>query len=67
MAIVLPCTMTVHAYAAARRDVEVPRPDCPTCSAPMSFWGYYSRPVRVGEELLGAFAPRFPPFFTTLS
>ncbi|HZK74455.1 MAG TPA: DUF6431 domain-containing protein [Clostridia bacterium] len=43
--------MTVHAYAAARRDVEVPRPDCPTCSAPMSFWGYYSRPVRVGEEL----------------
>ena len=51
MAIVLPCSMTVHAYAAAGRDLEVPRPCCPSCSASMSFWGYYSRPVRVDEEI----------------
>lgn len=51
MAIVLPCSMTVHAYAAAGRKLEVPRPDCPSCSATMSFWGYYERPVRVGEEI----------------
>jgi hypothetical protein len=51
MAIVLPCSMTVHAYAAAGRDLEVPRPCCPSCSQAMSFWGYYSRPVRVDEEI----------------
>ncbi len=51
MAIVLPLPMTVHAYAAAGRDLEVPRPCCPSCSQAMSFWGYYSRPVRVDEEI----------------
>jgi hypothetical protein len=51
MAIVWPCTMTAHDYAAAGRDVEVPRPDCPTCSAAMSFWGSYRRPLRLGEEI----------------
>ena len=51
MAIVLPCPMTVHAYAAAGRELEFPRPDCPSCSQAMSFWGFYSRPVRVGEEI----------------
>jgi hypothetical protein len=51
MAIVLPCSMTAHAYAAAGREVEVQRPGCPTCSKPMSFWGSYSRPLRLGIEL----------------
>jgi len=51
MAIVLPCSMTVHAYADAGRDLEVQRPCCPSCSQAMSFWGYYSRPVRVDEEI----------------
>ena len=48
MAIVWPCTMTPHDYAAAGREVEVPRPDCPSCSTAMSFWGFYSRPLRIG-------------------
>jgi hypothetical protein len=51
MAIVWPCTMTPHDYSAAGRDIEVPRPDCPRCSLAMSFWGFYSRPLRIGEEI----------------
>jgi hypothetical protein len=43
--------MTPHDYAAAGREVEVPRPDCPTCSAAMGFWGFYTRPLRIGEEI----------------
>lgn len=51
MAIVWPCTMTPHEYAAVGRDIEVPRPNCPACSLAMSFWGFYARPLRVGVEL----------------
>ena len=32
MAIVWPCPLSVDAYAAAGRDVEFPRPDCPECA-----------------------------------
>lgn len=52
MAIVLPCSMSVEAYAAAGRAIVLPRPDCPSCSAPMAFWHWYSRQVRVGGEFL---------------
>jgi hypothetical protein len=51
MAIVLPCSMTPREFAAAGRKVEMPRPDCPNCLAQMSFWGYYSRPLRIGGEI----------------
>ena len=51
MAIVLPCSMTPSEFAAAGREVEMPRPDCPNCSAQMSFWGFYSRPLRIGDEI----------------
>ena len=37
MAIVLPCTLSVDAYSAAGREVEVPRAQCPDCSEPMGF------------------------------
>jgi len=40
MAIVLPCSMTPREFAAAGREVEMPRPDCPNCSAQMSFWAF---------------------------
>ena len=50
--IVLPCSMSVEAYAAAGRKIEVPRPDCPDCSVPMAFWHWYSRHVRVAAEFL---------------
>jgi hypothetical protein len=43
--------MTPHDFAAAGRDAKVPRPDCPTCLLAMSFWGYYTRPLRVDEEI----------------
>lgn len=46
MAIVWPCPLSVDEYAAAGRDVEVPRPDCVGCAAPMSFWSGYLRSVR---------------------
>jgi hypothetical protein len=52
MAIVLPCSMPVQAYAAAGKEIEVPRPDCPSCSVPMAFWHWYPRHVRVGGEFL---------------
>jgi hypothetical protein len=35
MAIVWPCTLSVDAYSAAGREVEVPRAQCPDCSEPM--------------------------------
>ena len=46
MAIVWPCTLSVDAYAAAGRDVEVPRAQCPSCQGPMMFWSGYTRFVR---------------------
>lgn len=51
MAIVWPCTMTAHDYAAAGKDVSVPRPNCPACGAAMIFFGTYSRPLRIAVEL----------------
>jgi len=46
MAIVWPTTLSVDAYAAAGREVEVPRALCPSCLDPMMFWSGYSRFVR---------------------
>ena len=46
MAIVWPCPLPVDAYVAAGREVEVPRPDCPSCAGPLVFWSGYWRHVR---------------------
>jgi hypothetical protein len=46
VSIVCPCTLSVDAYAAAGRPVEVPRALCPSCLEPMMFWSGYSRFVR---------------------
>src|SRR5258707_14012767 len=57
MAIVWPCPLTVDAYADAGREVEVPRPDCPSCAGPVVFWSGYRRYVRsapVPEDLRAA-------------
>ena len=48
VAIVWPTILDVDAYAAAGRDVSVPRPDCPGCGQAMIFWPGYQRDVRVG-------------------
>ena len=46
MAIVWPCPLPVDAYVAAGREVEVPRPACPSCAGPLVFWSGYWRHVR---------------------
>jgi len=52
MAIVWPTALGVEQYAAAGRNVEVPRLACPGCKQPMGFWGWYGRDVRVGRSQL---------------
>lgn len=47
MAIVWPCALSVDEYLAAGRELEVPRPDCPSCAVPMVFWSGYDRALRV--------------------
>jgi len=39
MSMVWPCPLTVEEYAELGRAVLVPRPDCPSCGARMTFWG----------------------------
>lgn len=58
MAIVWPCPLPVDAYAAAGRDVEFPRPGCPSCAGPMVFWSGYRRWVRDSCRCQKFFVPR---------
>ncbi len=58
VSIVWPCLLSVDAYVEAGRRDEVPRPDCPSCSAPMSFWSGYHRDVRDGGVCRRVFVPR---------
>lgn len=51
MAIVWSCALSVDEYVAAGRDVVVPRPVCPACSAAMAFWSGYERSVRDGPAV----------------
>lgn len=46
--IVWACRLGAEAYAKAGREVEVPRPRCPTCSRSMIFWSGYWRFSRTG-------------------
>ena len=48
VAIVWFCRLDVESYAAAGRDVVVPRPRCPSCRGPLMFWWWYERFVRRG-------------------
>jgi hypothetical protein len=48
VAIVWPCRLSVDEYAAAGREVAVPRAACPDCRAPMTFRsGYWRKADRV--------------------
>jgi hypothetical protein len=58
VAIVWPCPLTVDAYAEAGRQVEVPRPDCPSCAGPLVFWSGYRRHVRAADRCRKVFIPR---------
>lgn len=50
MAIVWPCGLSVERYAAAGREVWVPRSRCPECRQDLVFWSGYWRYVREGAE-----------------
>jgi Domain of unknown function (DUF6431) len=58
VAMVWPCALPVDAYAAAGRQVEFPRPDCPSCAWPMVFWSGYRRHLREAGRCLRIFVPR---------
>ena len=58
MAIVWPCPLPVDAYVAAGREVEVPRPVCPSCAGPLVFWSGYWRHVRAAGRCRKMFVPR---------
>ena len=58
MSMVWPCPLTVEVYASLGRRVEVPRPDCPSCSGPVTFWSGYWRRVRWRGQRRKIFVPR---------
>ena len=58
VSIVWPCSLSVDAYVAASRDVVVPRPDCPSCSLPMTFWSGYHRQIRAAGQCPPIWVPR---------
>jgi hypothetical protein len=58
VAIVWPCPLSVGAYAEAGRDLAFPRPDCPGCAVPMTFWSGYQRWVRRRGRSRKIFVPR---------
>jgi hypothetical protein len=58
MAIVWPCPLAVGAYVAAGRQARFPRPQCPSCAGPMTFWSGYRRHVRVTGRCRKIFVPR---------
>ncbi len=58
VAIVWPCSLPVDEYVAAGRDLEFPRPGCPSCAGPMTFWSGYRRWVRDRRGCRRVFVPR---------
>jgi hypothetical protein len=58
VAIVWPCPLAVDAYVAAGREAEFPRPECPACRVPMTFWSGYLRHVREVGRCWKVFIPR---------
>ncbi|MGH8302777.1 MAG: DUF6431 domain-containing protein [Steroidobacteraceae bacterium] len=58
MAIVLPLSVSVEAYAAAGRDVEVEVPGCPDCASSMGRWSGYWRFVREAATCFKVFVAR---------
>ena len=58
MAMVWPCPLPVDAYVAAGREVEFPRPVCPSCAGPLALWSGYWRHVRRAGRCRKIFVPR---------
>jgi Domain of unknown function (DUF6431) len=58
VAMVLPCPLAVDAYVAAGRDLDFPRPACPSCAGPLVSWSGYRRYVRAAGRARRIFVPR---------
>ena len=58
VSIVWPCSLSVDDYVALGREVEFPRPDCPSCSVPTSRWSGYQRQVREAGQYWRIWVPR---------
>lgn len=58
MVMVWPCPLPVEVYAELGRDVQFPRPDCPSCGGWMVFWSGYRRFVRSGGRCRRIWVPR---------
>jgi Domain of unknown function (DUF6431) len=58
VAMVWPCPLPVDAYVAAGREVEFPRPACPSCAGPLVLWSGYWRHVRAAGRCRKIFVPR---------
>src|SRR5215468_8060947 len=58
VAMVWPCPLAVDAYVAAGRDLEFPRPACPSCAGPLVSWSGYRRYVRAAGRSRRIFVPR---------
>jgi hypothetical protein len=58
VAMVWPCPLAVDAYVTAGRGVGFPRPVCPSCAVPMTFWSGYRRWVREAGRCERVFVPR---------
>jgi Domain of unknown function (DUF6431) len=58
VAMVWPCPLPVDAYVAAGREVEFPRPACPSCAGPLVLWSGYWRHVREAGRCRKIFVPR---------
>lgn len=48
LAIVWRCAMSVSAYSAAGKQIEIPDAACPSCMTILAPWGWYQRTVRHG-------------------
>jgi transposase-like protein len=58
VAIVEACPYSVEEYLSRGRQLRLPRPDCPACGSPMSFWSGYWRWVRAGGRCARMWVPR---------
>src|SRR4249920_2962333 len=58
VAMVWPCPLPADAYVAAGREVEFPRPACPSCAGPLVLWSGYWRHVRAAGRCRKIFVPR---------
>jgi transposase-like protein len=58
VAIVETCPYSVEEYLSSGRQIRLPRPNCPACGSPMSFWSGYWRWVRTAGRCARMWVPR---------